>query len=148
MRISTKVVDAANEQPVRDALVMILRPGVDAKKVDVNRLDDQVLSWGRTNTQGEVQLKQPVPVPGTYSVMIVARTPDVLARLQLPSHGWHEYEAPPGRGWTDDYINLPRALWEGLTGAEECRLYSYLPQCGNAETPATTTAPPTDPTQQ
>ena len=73
VRISTKVVDAANEQPVRDALVMILRPGVDAKKVDVNRLDDQVLSWGRTNTQGEVQLKQPVPVPGTYSVMIVAR---------------------------------------------------------------------------
>lgn len=82
------------------------------------------------------------------SVMIVARTPDVLARLQLPSHGWHEYEAPPGRGWTDDYINLPRALWEGLTGAEQCRLYTYLPQCGNAETPATTTAPTTDPTQQ
>jgi S1-C subfamily serine protease len=73
VRISTKVLDAANEQPVRDALVMILRPGVNAKKVDVNRLDDQVLSWGRSNTQGEVQLKQPVPVPGTYSVMVVAR---------------------------------------------------------------------------
>ena len=73
VRISTKVVDAANEQPVRDALVMILRPGVNAKKVDVNRLDDQVLSWGRSNTQGEVQLKQPVPIPGTYSVMVVAR---------------------------------------------------------------------------
>ena len=73
IRISTKVLDAANEAPVRDALVMILRPGVDAKKVDVNRLDDQVLSWGRSNTQGEVQLKQPVPVPGTYSVMVVAR---------------------------------------------------------------------------
>ncbi len=73
IRISTRVLDAANEQPVRDALVMILRPGVNAKKVDVNRLDDQVLSWGRSNTQGEVQLKQPVPVPGTYSVMVVAR---------------------------------------------------------------------------
>jgi hypothetical protein len=58
---------------VRDALVMILRPGVNAKKVDVNRLDDQVLSWGRSNTQGDVQLKQPVPIPGTYSVMVVAR---------------------------------------------------------------------------
>ncbi|MFN0246978.1 MAG: trypsin-like peptidase domain-containing protein [Kofleriaceae bacterium] len=73
VRISTRVLDAANEQPVRDALVMILRPGVNAKKVDVNRLDDQVLSWGRSNTQGEVQLKQPVPAPGTYSVMVVAR---------------------------------------------------------------------------
>jgi len=41
--------------------------------VDVNRLDDQVLAWGRSNTLGEVLLKQPVPVPGTYTVMVVAR---------------------------------------------------------------------------
>lgn len=73
VRLSTKVLDAANEAPVRDALVMILRPGVSAAAVDVNRLDDQVLSWGRSNTQGDVQLKQPVPVPGTYSVMVVAK---------------------------------------------------------------------------
>ncbi|MDX2087085.1 MAG: serine protease [Kofleriaceae bacterium] len=73
VRISTKVVDAANEAPVADALVMILRPNVEASQVDVNRLDDQVLAWGRSNTQGEVQLKQPVPTPGTYTVMIVAR---------------------------------------------------------------------------
>lgn len=72
VRISSKVVDAASDQPVADALVMILRPGVDASAVDVNRLDDQVLAWGRSNTQGEVQLKQPVPVPGTYTVMVVA----------------------------------------------------------------------------
>ena len=73
VRISTKVVDAANDAPVADALVMILRPNVEASQVDVNRLDDQVLAWGRSNTQGEVQLKQPVPVPGTYTVMVVAR---------------------------------------------------------------------------
>ncbi len=73
IRIATKVIDAANESPVRDALVMVLRPGVNASTIDVNALDDQVLSWGRSNTQGEVQLKQPVPVPGTYTVMVVAR---------------------------------------------------------------------------
>lgn len=73
VRISSKVLDAASEAPVRDALVMILRPGVKAQAVDVNRLDDQVLSWGRTNAQGEVQLKQPVPIPGTYTVMVVAK---------------------------------------------------------------------------
>jgi S1-C subfamily serine protease len=73
VRISSKVLDAASEAPVRDALVMILRPGVKKADVDVNRLDDQVLSWGRSNAQGEVQLKQPVPVPGTYTVMIVAK---------------------------------------------------------------------------
>jgi len=72
VRLSSKVLDAASEAPVADALVMILKPGVDAKAVDVNRLDDQVLAWGRSNTQGEVQLKQPVPVPGTYTVMVVA----------------------------------------------------------------------------
>jgi hypothetical protein len=77
------------------------------------------------------------------SVMIVARTPDVLARLQetqLPSHDWRLIEAPPGRGWTDDYINMPRALWEGLSGAEECRIYPYLPQCGSSEDEAPPTA--------
>jgi S1-C subfamily serine protease len=73
VRISSKVLDAANETPVRDALVMVLRPGVTTSAVDVNRLDDQVLAWGRSNTLGEVLLKQPVPVPGTYTVMIVAR---------------------------------------------------------------------------
>ena len=73
VRISSKLLDAASEAPVRDALVMILRPGVKKGAVDVNRLDDQVLSWGRSNAQGEVQLKQPVPVPGTYTVMIVAK---------------------------------------------------------------------------
>jgi S1-C subfamily serine protease len=73
VHLSTKVLDAANEAPVRDALVMILKPGVDAHDVDVNKLDDQVLSYGRSNTQGDVLLKQPVPVPGTYSVMVVAR---------------------------------------------------------------------------
>jgi len=73
IRIATKVIDAANEAPIRDALVMVLRPGVSASAIDVNLLDDQVLSWGRSNALGEVQLKQPVPVPGTYTVMVVAR---------------------------------------------------------------------------
>jgi len=72
VRISTKILDFTTEQPVRDALVMVLRPGVNPNVVDVNRLDDQVLSWGRSNTLGEVLLKQPVPA-GKYTVMVVAR---------------------------------------------------------------------------
>jgi len=73
VQIQTRVLDVVNETPVRDALVMVLRPGVDASTVDVNRLDDQVIAYGRSNTQGEVLLKQPVPVPGTYTLMVVAR---------------------------------------------------------------------------
>ena len=72
VHISTKVQDAGTEAPIRDALVMVLRPGVKAAAVDINRLDDQVLSWGQSNAAGEVLLKQPVPVPGTYTVMVVA----------------------------------------------------------------------------
>jgi hypothetical protein len=71
------------------------------------------------------------------SVMIVARTPDVLTRLQLPSNDWTVFPAPSGPGWTDDYINMPRALWEGMSwgnglSVEECRISSYLPQCGGS----------------
>jgi S1-C subfamily serine protease len=73
VQIQSRVLDAANEAPVRDALVMVMRPGVTAADVDVNRLDDQVLAYGRSNAQGEVSLKQPVPVPGTYTLMVVAR---------------------------------------------------------------------------
>jgi S1-C subfamily serine protease len=73
VQIQSRVLDVVNEAPIRDALVMVLRPGVNATTVDVNRLDDQVLSYGRSNAQGEVLLKQPVPVPGTYTLMVVAR---------------------------------------------------------------------------
>jgi S1-C subfamily serine protease len=73
VQIQSRVLDVVNEAPVRDALVMVLRPGVNAGTVDVNRLDDQVLAYGRSNAQGEVLLRQPVPVPGTYTLMVVAR---------------------------------------------------------------------------
>ena len=67
------MLDVVNEAPIRDALVMVLRPGVTARTVDVNRLDDQVLAYGRSNAAGEVLLKQPVPVPGKYTLLVVAR---------------------------------------------------------------------------
>jgi S1-C subfamily serine protease len=73
VQIQSRVLDVVNEAPIRDALVMVLRPGVNASTVDINRLDDQVLAYGRSNAQGEVLLKQPVPVPGSYTLMVIAR---------------------------------------------------------------------------
>lgn len=67
------------------------------------------------------------------SVMILARTQQALDNVPLPSNDWTIFEAPPGRGWTDDYINLPRALWEGVASIEHCRLYPYLPECGSRD---------------
>lgn len=86
------------------------------------------------------------PYVGVYgglaaSVMIVARSPDVLNRLTLPSNDWQTFPAPEGRGWTDDYINVARALWENLIGAEDCRLYPYLERC-NGETESQAQAQP------
>lgn len=79
------------------------------------------------------------------SVMIVARSPEIMSHLALPSGGWREFEAPDGPGWTDDYINVPRALWEGLSGAENCRIYPWLSECGGEPAAQET---PADPTQQ
>jgi S1-C subfamily serine protease len=72
VQIQARVLDVVNEGPIRDALVMVLRPGITADRVDVNRLDDQVLAYGRSNAAGEVLLRQPVPVPGSYTLMVVA----------------------------------------------------------------------------
>ncbi|HEX8899982.1 fused MFS/spermidine synthase [Vitreimonas sp.] len=82
------------------------------------------------------------------SVMIVAKSPEIMSRLALPSGGWRAFEAPEGPGWTDDYINVPRALWEGLSGAENCRIYPWLRECGGEPAAQETPAAPTDPTQQ
>ncbi|MBI1187264.1 MAG: hypothetical protein GC206_08045 [Alphaproteobacteria bacterium] len=42
--------------------------------------------------------------------------PENEAWLRAMEGGWTQIPAPPGRPWTDDYINLPRALWANLTG--------------------------------
>jgi hypothetical protein len=82
-------------------------------------------------------LNPPVLYGGSAaSTMIVARRPETLAALPLTSDDWRVFEAPPGRGWTDDYINMPRALWDGLSGVEECRIYAELPQCRGDRTAA------------
>jgi hypothetical protein len=87
------------------------------------------------------------------SVMIVARNPMTLSMLPTTSGEWIDFQAPPGPGWTDDYINMPRALWDGLTGAEECRIYTYLPECAGEGGAVSGAAPaeettPADPTSQ
>jgi hypothetical protein len=49
--------------------------------------------------------------------MIVARTPDVLARLQL-GKSWAPAVAPAGAPWTDDYVSLPRAILAHMAGEQ------------------------------
>jgi hypothetical protein len=67
------------------------------------------------------------------SVMMVARSPDVFGSLPLQSPEWAIFYPPEGRAWSDDYINLPRALWENINGAEACRTYPYMKRCQDGQ---------------
>jgi hypothetical protein len=67
------------------------------------------------------------------SVMIVAHAPETFTILPLQSVEWSAFTAPPGRPWSDDYVNLPRALWDSLSGAEECRMHPYLRHCNRGD---------------
>lgn len=71
IHIATTVVDDATAAPIADALVMLLRPEISAAAIDLNRLDGQAVAWGKTNSQGEVRLKQSVPI-GVYTVIVTA----------------------------------------------------------------------------
>jgi hypothetical protein len=83
------------------------------------------------------RLSDPISLPyaspyagSAASTMIIARNPQTLTNLPL-RFAWRVIAAPGGRSWTDDYINLPRALWDGaITHAEECLLYPELKHCG------------------
>ena len=63
------------------------------------------------------------------SVMIVSRTPQGVLNLPISMQQWRVIQAPPGRPWSDAYINLPRALWENVTGQEQCAMYPDTPRC-------------------
>ena len=97
IRISTTVVDEATAAPIADALVMLLRPEVSAAAtdlpphslsgsaarpgaagaIDLNRLDVQAVAWGKTNSNGDVRLRQAVPV-GIYTVIVTAPGYEIL----------------------------------------------------------------------
>ena len=60
--------DDANEAPIARRA----RDGAQARRQRERRSTStgstiRSIAWGRSNAQGEVQLKQPVPVPGTYT---------------------------------------------------------------------------------
>ncbi len=69
-----------------------------------------------------------VVVGNVTSVMVLARSPVVLATLPLASP-WQVLRAPSGPSWSDDYINIARAFWENLGGGEDCVLAPETEAC-------------------
>ncbi|MEZ4365009.1 MAG: serine protease [Kofleriaceae bacterium] len=72
VHISTNILNAGNDAPIEGASLMVLRPGVVASEVDLNRLGEAVIASGRSGADGQVHLRQMVPVPGTYGVIVIA----------------------------------------------------------------------------
>jgi S1-C subfamily serine protease len=71
--IATRVVDAANRQPVAAAVLIVFKAGVAASDVDLENLDDQALSWGHSDAGGEVTLATPIPRGGAHTAAVLAR---------------------------------------------------------------------------
>ncbi|MET0182755.1 MAG: fused MFS/spermidine synthase, partial [Caulobacterales bacterium] len=63
------------------------------------------------------------------SAMILAHDQETLDALQINRSEWRTLPTPAGRAWSDDYINLPRALWESMSGREECLQFEYKLRC-------------------
>ncbi len=83
---------------------------------------------GAINAPTLYRMSASAPSPYAYgglatSVMVVSRSPEALARIAFASADWRVIAPPPGRAWSDDYINIARAFWENINGAEDCHLW-------------------------
>jgi hypothetical protein len=62
------------------------------------------------------------------SAMVLTQTLEAMAALNL-SDDWCAPPTLEGRSWSDDYINLPRALWDNMRGIETAALRVAEAQC-------------------
>jgi S1-C subfamily serine protease len=70
--ISSVVRDAANDQPIADAIVTVFKPGVRGDQVDLARMQEQAFTWGQSNSEGIFTLRTRVPRGHTYTVAVIA----------------------------------------------------------------------------
>lgn len=73
VEVSSVVRDEANGNPIAGAVVIVFRPGVRAKDVDLNRLLDTTMTWGRADEHGHFTLRRPVPRGDRYTVAVLAK---------------------------------------------------------------------------
>jgi S1-C subfamily serine protease len=72
VRISSRVIDAANHLPIAGAKVLVFKPGVRRHDVDLDSMTDLVLTWARTDASGAFSLPQRLPRGLSYSVAVIA----------------------------------------------------------------------------
>jgi len=70
--VYSRVLDTSNGEPVRGAFVVALKPEITRSQLDVNKLAEQALSYGQTNSRGEFTMQPPIPRGKTYTVLVAA----------------------------------------------------------------------------
>jgi S1-C subfamily serine protease len=72
IHIIGKVQGLEDSRPIRDATVVILKPGIKVSGLSKDKLTEQVLTIGRTDARGQFVTEGGVPRGHTYSVVVVA----------------------------------------------------------------------------
>jgi S1-C subfamily serine protease len=72
VQVHSKVVDSANGTAVRGAFVVVFKPDIKSGQIDVDKIEEQALTYGQTNARGEFELGARVPRGNTYTVAVVA----------------------------------------------------------------------------
>jgi hypothetical protein len=89
---------------------VVLRPGVDVGHLDLKQLENHELSRGRSDAKGIVQLGR-VPVPGTYSVVVIATGYEPLIghdELQLKGFSLPKDLTSPFDPWGHIYLRTEK----------------------------------------
>ncbi len=73
VQIRSRVVDTTNHQPIADATVVVFRHEISESTIDINDLEHQALTWGRSNADGAVRLAAPLARGASYTVAVFAK---------------------------------------------------------------------------
>ena len=63
------------------------------------------------------------------TTMVLARTPEALAAMRFHNGAWCVPPQVEGAAWSDDYINIVRALWDHASGREDRATRDASRQC-------------------
>lgn len=83
--ITGRVVDADNGQPIPNAMVVILKPGVKVAALAGEGLSDKVATKAITDAAGEFTSETPIPRNQQFSVVVAANGYEILAEDDILS---------------------------------------------------------------
>lgn len=78
--VASRIRNASNGKPIEGAMVIVLRPGIHADEIDLDKLDEQALVWTPTDAAGEFHLRVAPARAERYTVAVFA--PGFLAAYE------------------------------------------------------------------